>query len=309
MTPRSILAITDLTARTASALSRAGQLAAEHNAALTLVYAGWAGEGQLSQAACRLSHHALQLEQRHGLRVRTVSQPMNTPQDLANQARDTDLVVMDAMNSVRGLQSFFCGSAAERLMRMVQRPVLVVRQPADGPYQRLLIAVDFSQVSRSLVQHAFALNASAQVELFHAISTVNERKLRGADVPEHVVEAYRHECRRHAQDQMLSLADSTEARRNRVSWALGRGDPGRQAAVQQQHSGAELLVVGKHPASALSDFVFGSVAKRVLRTATGDVMVVPHNAMPATRAANLRPSGSGEPMTRRVRAGARTPVS
>ncbi|WGT61335.1 universal stress protein [Variovorax paradoxus] len=309
MTPKSILAITDLTARTASALSRAARLAAEHNAALKLVHAAWSGEGPRAEAACHLAHQALQLEQRHGLRVRTASRPMNTLQDLADEAQGADLLVMSAVNEERSLRSFFCGSAAERLMRIAGRPVLVVRQPADAPYQRLLIAVDFSQASRMLVEHAFALHPSAQVELFHAISTVNERKLRGADVPEHVVEAYRHECRRHAQDQMLGFADSTEARRNRVSWALGRGDAGRQAVVQQQHSGAELLVVGKHRASALSDFVFGSVAKRVLRMATGDVMVVPHDAAPATRAADIRQPGSVEPMTRRVRAGAQTPVS
>jgi len=190
---------------------------------------------------------------------------MNTLQDLADEAQGADLLVMSAVNEERSLRSFFCGSAAERLMRIAGRPVLVVRQPADAPYQRLLIAVDFSQASRMLVEHTFALHASAQVELFHAISTVNERKL--------------------------------------------RGDAGRQAAVQQQHSGAELLVVGKHRASALSDFVFGSVAKRVLRMATGDVMVVPHDAAPATRAADIRQPGSVEPMTRRVRAGAQTPVS
>ncbi|MNI98812.1 Universal stress protein family protein [compost metagenome] len=57
--------------------------------------------------------------------------------------------------------------------------------------------------------------------------------------------------------------------------AIGRGDPARQATVQQQHARAELLVVGKRRAHPLADFLFGSVAQRVLCWATGDVLVVP----------------------------------
>jgi nucleotide-binding universal stress UspA family protein len=60
--------------------------------------------------------------------------------------------------------------------------------------------------------------------------------------------------------------------------SVGRGDPARQAAVQQQYSNADLLVVGKRHRGALTDFLFGSVALRVLRWCTGDVLVVPHGA-------------------------------
>ncbi|RZL88997.1 MAG: universal stress protein [Variovorax sp.] len=303
MTPQSILAVTDLTARVDVALSRAAHLAAEHSATLKLLYAPAAGEFPCPDAACRLAHQALQLGQRHGLCVRTVSRTTNTLEDVATEARCADLLVISTMSEC-SLQSFLRGQPAERLLRMSRRPVLVVRQEAGQPYRRLLVAVDFSDASRNLVQLAFALNKSAEVELFHAISTANEGKLRYAEVSEHAIKTYRHECRRYAQNRMFWLTDSSDARRNRVYSAIGHGDPARQAVVQQQHSGAELIVVGKHPASAVSDFAFGSVARRVLRHAAGDVLVVPHDFQPASSAAALQRLDSDHRVTRRVRAGA-----
>ena len=73
--------------------------------------------------------------------------------------------------------------------------------------------------------------------------------------------------------------------RNRVMSAIGHGDPARQAVVQQDHVGADLLVVGKRRSSPVADFVFGSVAQRVLCRATRDVLVVPDDFRASTRAA------------------------
>ena len=78
---------------------------------------------------------------------------------------------------------------------------------------------------------------------------------------------------------MLWLSDASSARRNRVMSSIGRGDPARQAAVQQQYSNADLLVVGKRHRNVLMDFLFGSVALRVLRWSTGDVLAVPRGAL------------------------------
>lgn len=303
----SILAITDFSTGTDAVLARAAQLAVEHGATLKLMYVAPGGELPCPDAACRLSHHALQLRQRHGIDVRTVTRTFNTDDDVANAAWCADLVVAGASRE-RSLRSFLCGQPVERLLRAARRPVLVVSRAAGSApaaYGRLLVAVDFSEASRRLIAAAFTLGKSAHVELFHAISTANEGKLRYAEVSDQAIKAYRQECRRYAKDRMFRLTDSTDARRNRVYSAIGHGDPARQAIVQQQHSGAELIVVGKHPASALSDFLFGSVAQRVLRHAAIDVLVVPHDFQPATRAVAARRLEESLPQpTRRVRAGA-----
>jgi nucleotide-binding universal stress UspA family protein len=303
VTPRSILAVTDFSAHGDNALSRAAQLCAEHGAPLKLIYLAYPGEPPPPDAGCRLAHHALQLGQRHGIRVHSMNQIAFTFEDILPAAHCADLLVWGTA-PVRGIRSLFRGQPMEGMLRKCRRPVLAVRTPANGPYRSMVVAVDFSEASRGLIELGFALSKDAQVELFHAISTANEGKLRYAEVSEQAIKAYREECQRYAQDRMFSLTDSYDARRNRVLSAIRHGSPARQVAVQQQRSGAELIVVGKHPSSAAVDFLFESVAKGVLRQSTSDVLVVPHGyrAVSGTRATDRLAAEFRR--GRRVRAGA-----
>lgn len=306
MNPQSILAITDLSDNTDAVLSRAALLAAEHGAMLKLMYARPVGDLSCPDAARRLTQHASQLAQRHGIKVHAAIRTADCFDDVVNASRNADLVVTGASHA--SVQSFFTGRLEERLVRATRRPVLVVRKGAgvvQSAYARFLVAVDFSEASRNLVAVAFALGKAAEVELFHAISTDNERSVRYAEASGESIKAYRDECTRHAHDRLFWLTDSSEARRNRVDSAIGYGDPARQLVVQQQHSGSDLIVVGKHPASALSDFVFGSVSHRVLRYASTDVLVIPHGFEFGSRTVAVRRLSQEQPMTRRrIRAGA-----
>jgi hypothetical protein len=67
-----------------------------------------------------------------------------------------------------------------------------------------------------------------------------------------------------------------------VLTAIGRGDPGRQTVIQQEYSGADLVVLGKSRSSAWEDFFLGSVAHRVLSWGSSDVLVVPQAFLEAT---------------------------
>ena len=278
MTLRSLLAITDFSVHGGHALTRAALLCAQHQASLQIACFVPPGDTPPGQAAERLSQHALQLRLRHGIDVQAVSEGvLPTLEDAVRQAGPADLVVWDVAPP-RGPGAWFQNHPVFRLLRTFGRPVIVVRHGATGPYRSLLVAVDFSSASAGLVDLGRALQPAAQLELFHAIGTANEGKLRYAEVAEQTIRAYREECRRHAEQRMCTLADSYDTRRNRLSTAIGRGDPARQILVHQQNTAADLIVVGKHPASAWSDWLFESVAQRVVRSACADVLVVPHGA-------------------------------
>jgi nucleotide-binding universal stress UspA family protein len=311
MTPQSILAITDFSAGTHAVLDRAMQLALEHAATLELLYAPLHGAPPLPDASWRLAQHAAQLGQRHPTRIEITTRTAAGIQDTVRAALKVDLVVMKATTG-HDVASLFCGLPEERLIRAARRPVLVVRRDANtarSAYERLLVAVDFSETSANLVQAAFAFSESAKVELFHALSTVNEGKLRAYAVSEEIIRTYRQQNMRFAQGRMFRLTDSLEARRNRIDSAIGHGDPARQAMVQQQYSGADLIVVGKHPASAVSDFLVGSVSQRIVRHATADVLVVPHGFRPGTRAMAVHRLDTPALARPRIRAGAVMPRS
>ncbi|RYY68191.1 MAG: universal stress protein, partial [Comamonadaceae bacterium] len=149
-------------------------------------------------------------------------------------------------------------------------------------YARMLVAVDLSPASQALVQVAARLDPHADLEIFNALSTLNEARLRSAEASEAAVLAYRQRCLRHAEQRMVAFSNSFDARRNRFLTTIGRGDPGMQAVIQQERSGADLVVVGKRTATAWEDFVSGSVAHRVLSWGSSDVLVVPQAHVEAT---------------------------
>lgn len=272
---QSILAVTDLSARGNRAIERAALLAAEHGALLKLVYAP-ADLSPLAhaEAATALAGLARTMASRFDVLVKQVTGPGGGLAQIVDEARHVDLVVLSHERD-RSLGAFFTGQPVERLLRQVRCPVLVTRLDTRLRYSRILVAVDFTPASRELVSLAHGLDPEAALELFHALNTMHESKLRYAEVSDHAIKTYRHDSMRQARERLFSLTDSSSARRNRVLSAIGRGDPARQATVQQQHARAELLVVGKRRANPLADFLFGSVAQRVLCWATGDVLVVP----------------------------------
>lgn len=281
MTLNTLLVATDLSARENGAVRRARQLADAHRARLKLMYVPPRGERPAADAAARLEAMAKQLEDELELRVRTVPAKAHTLDDLVAEARATDLVVLPHRRE-RSTAAFFRGQPVQRILRAANRPLLVARHGGDLPYRHMLVAVDFSELSESLVRLAADLDPRAALEIFHAIDTLGEARLRSAEATEQAVRAYRARAQRQAQQRMLTLSDSFVARRNRVMTVLGRGDPGRQTVIQQEHSEADLVVVGKRRSSAWEDFFCGSVAHRVLSWGSSDVLVVPHGFVPAT---------------------------
>lgn len=299
MAARSILAVIDFSHHSGDALQRAALLCVQHRAALTLVYLACPGEAHPTDAVVRLAQHALQLRRRHAIPVRAATRVACGVDDVAAEAKGADLVVW-ATTPVRGVRAWFSAHPVIRLLRACPRPVIVVHNPADQAYRRVMVAVDFSQASPGMVALGMALNPSARVELFHAVHTMTEGKLRQAQVADGAIQAWREQIQRDARNQLFTLTDSFATRRNRLAGTIGRGDPARQVLVQQQNNAADLVVVGKHAASGLSDFVFDSVAQRLLRHAPCDVLVVPHNVQRASRAAAVARLASA-PVVRRVR--------
>lgn len=294
---KSILAVTDLSTRENVAVHRASQLAATHRASVKLMYVPARGQPVLPAAASRLASAARRIEDSLELRVSTAPVQFAKLEDVVAETRGADLVVLPHRHE-RSTAAFFCGQPVLSLLRRCNRPVLVVRQARTAPYARVLVAVDFSAASEALVKLAASFDSGAALEIFHAVSTLDESKLRSAEAPEHAVRAYRERCLRHAQNRIVSLTDSFDARRNRVLTTIGRGDPGRQAVIQQEHSGADLVVLGKKRSTAWEDFFRGSVAHRVLSWGSSDVLVVPDAYLLATAPlATRRVAAGGDRIT------------
>ncbi len=269
-----ILALTDFSTQGEHALERAAMVAANHRARLRLLYGTDTPNDKFSHPQARLEQRARQLARRHGIDAKAIQGVGTLGLDLPRHAAHADLLVMD-MQRQRSMRNFWNGATVRQLVRRLGRPVLVVKQAPQAPYQKMLVAVDLSPASRALVRYAGAFEQHAAVELFHALQHAGEVPLRATDVSLEMIQACRRAALHQAQGRLLRWTDSFDTRRNRHALAVRRGDPARQTSVQQQASKADLVVVGKSRRPVLVDLLWGGPAWRLAGLAGCDVLVVP----------------------------------
>jgi nucleotide-binding universal stress UspA family protein len=196
---------------------------------------------------------------------------------LSRAAAGYDLLVLGAQGQ-HPVRDFALGSTAERLLRRVHRPVLVVRgQPARG-YRQALVPVDFSADSRAALALAAGLAPRAELNVLHAFEVPFEGKMRFAGVAEERILHYRRAARQDARAQMDELLAGPGLPAGRLTRHIAHGYAPALIARAAQDLGADLVAIGKHGTSALEDLLLGSVTLHTLASARCDVLVVPAKA-------------------------------
>ncbi|MBI4951543.1 MAG: universal stress protein [Myxococcales bacterium] len=194
---------------------------------------------------------------------------------IIRQARTlgADLVVV-GRHGERPVKDLFLGSTAERVARAGDTPVLVVGRKAARPYRCLLVALDLGDTSRAVVEVALrALGPDVKAgRLVHAYHVPFERFF-WASAPEEEVNAVRRKYRQAAAARLERLR--TALGDEVVPWqtSILRGDPRAVVLGEARRRRADLLAVGTHGRSGLAHALLGSVAERLLETATCDVLV------------------------------------
>jgi nucleotide-binding universal stress UspA family protein len=286
---RAIVAATDFSFSAHRAARRAGMLAKEHGAKLDLLHVvdSATARSLLRRSPAFDVEQPLLLEARraldslaedivaaggvvddHLLRDGSVIEEI-----LASSAK-SDLVVLGP-RGVNPLRDFVIGSTAERIARMIECPMLVVKQDPEIPYERVLVPVDFSQYSAPSLRFASRLAPRATLDVFHAVDRSLEPRLRSAGITDDGITAYSDELHREANANMAEL--TAAALGQPVVGIVQIGDARvniyeRAAALQ-----CTLIVMGKQGRSWLSEHVLGSVTRRVLERAECDVVVVPQS--------------------------------
>lgn len=277
MSFRSLLAITDFTPPSEHALDRAALLASQHGAALRLVHFADVPLHAFADPLARLAQRARQLNRRHGIRAQAVQRHPLSLEDVLEESQGADLLVMGPLWQ-RHWKTFYRGTTLDQLVHESPCPVLVVKQPAATAYGPVLVAVDLSPRSSELIAQARRVAGSSALQLFHAVDTIESSRLRSADVSFDAIRSHRLDTRQQARERLLQLTRAEGISGPAHALDVGNGDPAYQTAVQQQISRAELVVVGKRRASALTRFFTGSVAQRLAKWSDSDVLVVPFGA-------------------------------
>lgn len=181
-------------------------------------------------------------------------------------------------DAASGLLVLGAAAGADKLQALALRhaavPVLVARSAEPARYARILATVQGSASCGDVVRVAAAVDPDADIEIFHAVARPN------ADRPHDA--AWHEDWEPRLPGRTVSFSDSWATRRNRVLAEIGCGHVGDQAAIQQEQSGADLIVLRAQPRSWPSLFRRG-VVERALDLARSDVLVLPADYAPCTR--------------------------
>jgi nucleotide-binding universal stress UspA family protein len=285
---RTLLAAIDLSSAAQQAASRAAQIASEHSAELALVHVvetDWllavrdlVGDRDLhgayeEQRRIQLSALAADIARQQGIQPQVLLRSGSPLKELSEAAKSADLMVI-AAGGHPGVRGVALGSTPSRLARLVSRPLLVVRNPVEHAYRRVLVATDFSDASVEALRHAIRLAPTAHIDVVHCFQMAYESRLRLAGAGDEQLQAYRDHARAVAERQAQGLpAQVGDPARVRVS--IRQGDARFELLAAAKQYGTDLIVVGKQGRSFVSETLLGSVTAWLLEEASCDVLVVP----------------------------------
>ncbi len=269
-----IVVATDFSVPANAAITRAALLARQHGAELHLlhvlsplaIYPDQAVEPAASVDARLASAHNLLIAtaervlERYDVHVHIVQRVGRAHTRIREYANEisADLVVA----GVRGedsLLSLMLGSTAWRLLRVCERPVLVVRPVPIGPYRRVLAAVDFFPHTQAVCTWAKRMAGDEPVHLLHVLAP--------QDQDEQANESMRTIAGNLMANLQSDLPYATEGQ-------IGVGHPLVMILQHAAHCNADLIVLGRHGQGGLEAYLLGSVSKGVAQAANCDVLLV-----------------------------------
>jgi nucleotide-binding universal stress UspA family protein len=197
------------------------------------------------------------------------------------QAKRAGLVVMTT-HGHGGHTQFWLGSVADRILRRVHVPVLLLR-PTEGmphtEFRRIVVALDGSPEGERPLEPALALGSLTR-DAHHTLVQVVEPPVsfitRAAMSPARMRPHWREQQENCARTYLERVA--TRLRSRGVSVAtemIAAYGVGEQVLGLGQRIGADLIVVGTHAARGMERLLLGSVADKVIRGSTQPVLVVP----------------------------------
>ncbi len=287
-----LLCATDLLPKSEAAIDRAGLLAHQLDAQLSLLHvvSPVTSERNLEQelqvAIAKLNSRARAPLWRHGT-MPEVAVRTGNPARLIREAIDQhspDLLVIGPHRK-RAVRDVLEGTIAEKILGMRQCPLLIARGKADTEYRNVLLALDISSECGAAVRAAesLVLTSGAQAMVMHVCEPPYQGMLRSAGVASAEVVSYVESSRREAAALVRDMLKQESANHTRYAVVIGDSHPApaiRRAIEMYQ---PDLLIMGTGGVGRVRRALIGSIANQILGIAQCDVMIVPRGSVPAQK--------------------------
>ena len=282
-----ILVATDFSPHSACALVRARQLPLRAGAELLLVHAlpDEAARGGRHQEEEALARHALaeavqQIQHqcaRLSCDVRGQLVRGMPAEALPQVARDfgAELVVLGRPRRPDSLLERMRERVVGGFIESIPTALLVVGPPPGGPYQRPLVAVDFTAASRQALEAVLRLCPDAsRVAVLNDYDTSYELVLHQSAAHASRILEYQREAKARARADLHRFLAPYRDARVHFDELVRSGEASASILDFAQEEQADLVVVGRHLRSGLGRLVRPHVAQQLVKESACDVLVL-----------------------------------
>ncbi len=279
-----ILVATDFSERSDRALRRAVLLARESGSRIHLVHVvdddrpRRIVDHETADARTLLGELARTLENVDGVPCSTHVIEADPFAGIAKAVEDVspDLLVLGPHRR-QILRDAFIGTTAERTIREVACPVLMVNGPPVGPYLHTLLTTDLSDNASASLQRFGQLKVglNAGLSVLHVFDAPALRLAMVDTIAKVDQDAYLHDLRVEA---LRKLSDSTTTLGGRRPEQIVRHEKtsvAHEILTAAEDLRSDLIVVSTAGKNIVSRFIMGSVTEQVLQSASVDVLAIP----------------------------------
>ena len=274
--PNTILATTDLSARGDRALRRALRLANDHGAALHVLHViDDAIPEDIAQtlrdtAETTLTRFIRSMKGGDAVTVTVVhGDPITSVVDAIKVARP-DLLVMGT-HRTRPFFDSWRETTAQHITRLVDCPVLIVKDAEDKAYDTVLAATDFSPTAAAAIDFADTLAPGATITPVHAYHVPYRGMLaHGAGGSDELEAIFRTD----AQDADVRWRASNTLPASCGETVLMIGQPRHALSTVATDKAAPLICAGAHGRVGQGRALLGSTALDLMRAPPCDVLIV-----------------------------------
>lgn len=180
-----------------------------------------------------------------------------------------EAIVIGPGGSEGGLKEMLLGDTAERLAHRADQPVLIVRRPAERPYEHVVVATDFSSGSAHALAVAVELLGRRRITLLHAYRTPFQGFLDRKTAEAEIEGAAREDMQ-----AFLRGEPGVQSLRDVVRPCLMEGEPDVAISRLDEEDPVDLVVLGAHGQTGALEKLLGGTAERLLKMLPMDVMLV-----------------------------------
>lgn len=226
---------------------------------------GYAAESGLEKARRAL-------EDASGIPFEQIVKEGDAASVLVEGSHPDELLIISAKGET-SLADVVIGSTTERALRRSSGPVLVVQNPATQPYQKVLIPVDFTEDSQRALVLARELAPDAMLHIMHVIPPLpQEHGLQGVITGENMAK-YLAQTEQRAINAMGKLLTQCNIEPESVTTIIEDGYTPMAINKKAVGLGVDLIAMGKHGETALSDWLLGSTTHYVVNHNHCDLLV------------------------------------